>query len=116
MTAICTLPPVVLQTIFGTRALRLGRTTRFIRRQGKLHAEDFARTFCLFLIRGPKASLARLASELSITTLEIADLGFFDTDRFRTHNRRGVWWWTRLPARISVCSVGSDEWVELAAE
>lgn len=233
MKTISTLPPVVLQTIFGTLAIQLGRVTNFIRRQGKLHPEDFARTFCLFLIRTPEASLARLARELGITasaltqrlrqratatflrtllsdaleqltlaqrtrhivpllkrftdvvladcttlalpanlirrfrgcgggakkgdktaackvllrvslstgrstesalgsgrtpdvhmlnklqplpkgTLEIADLGFFDTDRFQTHNQRGVWWLTRLPARISVRPMNSDEWVELA--
>jgi hypothetical protein len=232
MRTISTLPPVVLQTIFGALAIQLGRATQFIRRQGKLTADNFARAFCLFLVRGSKTSLQRLASELRITpsalsqrlqqratarflrtlllgaleqlmlpkrnrtvlpllkrftsvsladcttlglpadlirrfpgcgggakkddrtaackvllqidlatgrstqlafgsgrtpdvhmlnklkplpkgTLEIADLGFFDTDRFRTHNRRGVWWLTRLPARISVREK-DHAWVELA--
>jgi hypothetical protein len=233
MKTISTLPPVVLQTIFGTLAIQLGRLTQFIRRQGRLRAEDFARTFCLYLIRHPKTALARMAKELSISpsalsqrlqqratarflralllgavgqlhlrtqtrtlvpllrrfngvyladcttlalpaclvrrflgcgggtkkgfrnasckvllrinlstgqstqlalgcgrspdvhllarlrsfakgALEITDLGFFDTDRFRAHNRRGVYWLTRLPARISVRATTSDPWVELA--
>jgi len=231
MKSISTLPPVVLQTIFGTLATQLGRLTQFIRRQGKLDPCAFARTFSLFLIRSPKASLQQLASELSITpsalsqrfqqpataeflrqlllrslgelslqkqsstlipllqrfkgvyptdcttiglpdglvrkfpgcgggakkddqtsavkvllqinistgqstqlvietgrtpditmlnklkplppgALEIADLGFFDTERLRAHNLRGVKWLTRLPARISVCEAG--KWKELA--
>jgi hypothetical protein len=233
MKSISTLAPIVLQTIFGTLAIQLARTTRFIRRQGKLRADDFARNFCLFLVRRPRTPLQRLASELGLTcsalsqrlqqrttarflrvlllgaleqlalpkrtrhvlpllnrftgvslvdcttlglpldlvrrfpgcgggakkgartaackvllqidlstgqstqlalgsgrtpdvrlldklkplpkgALEVADLGFFDTDRFRAHNRRGVWWLTRLPARISIRPVGAGEWVELA--
>jgi hypothetical protein len=221
MKSILTLPPVVLQTIFGTLAVQLGRATKFIRRQRKLRADNFAMVFCLFLIRSPKFSLQSLAGELNISesalaqrlqepvtavflrtlllravgqltlqtrtrtvipllkrfksvvlvdgttlalpdalirrfpgcgggtkkddrtaavkvllridlitgqstqlalapgrtadvnmlgtleplaegTLEIADLGFFDTDRFADHNRRDVWWLSRLPARISV--------------
>src|SRR5882762_6286590 len=67
MKTISTLPPLLLQTIFGTLAIQLGRATQFIRRQGKLTADNFARAFCLFLVRGSKTSLQRLAGELGIT-------------------------------------------------
>jgi hypothetical protein len=64
--------------------------------------------------RTPDVRLLGTLKPLPKGALEIADLGFFDTDRFRAHNRRGVWWLTRLPARISVRPVGSGEWMELA--
>jgi hypothetical protein len=233
MKSLCTVAPLVLQTIFGSLATGLGRATGFIRRQRQLRAADFARTFSVYLIRKPTDALGRIAAELGLScsalsqrlqepstarflramllgavdqlvlplrarhgvpllsrftrvsladcttiglprallrrfpgcgggakkgdrtaacevllritlstgqatelavrngrtpdvhmlealdplpegALEIADLGFFDTDRFRTHNRRGVWWLTRLPARVSVRPAGTGAWVELA--
>jgi hypothetical protein len=232
MKSIHTLAPVVLQSIFGTLAKQLGRSTGFIRRQGKLLASDLARTLSLHLIRFPQTSMQQLAIELSISAsalcqrlqqqstvqflrqllvaavqklatsvqskthiailqrfrgvylndcttlglpaslvgcfrgcgggakstdqtaavkvllqielsgaganqlaiaagrtpdvtmlktlkrlpaqaLEISDLGFFDVDRFAIHNRRGVFWLSRLPARISIFHNGL--WQELAA-
>jgi hypothetical protein len=63
--------------------------------------------------RTPDVHLLDKLKPLPEGALEIADLGFFDTDRFRTHNRRGVWWLTRLPARISIRQP-DRAWVELA--
>jgi hypothetical protein len=230
MKSINTLPPVVMQIIFGTLATELGRSSGFILRQGKLYAGDFARIFSVYLIRVPKYSLQQLALELSVTAsalsqrlqdaatvqflrllllaavqylctvkrsrtiipilerfkgvyigdcttiklphnlarhfpgcgggakkedetaavkvllrielstgqstqleldsgrtqdiemlrkltqlpknaLEILDLGFFDSDRFIEHNQRGVFWLSRVPARVSV--LHKDQWLGL---
>jgi DDE family transposase len=58
--------PLVLQALFAA-AEPLARQTRFVVRLRRLHPAAFARAFCLFLVRSPKASLEQLATELGVT-------------------------------------------------
>ena len=58
--------PVVLQALFAA-AEPLARQTGFVERLRRMHPAAFARAFCLFLVRHPKASLEQLATELKIT-------------------------------------------------
>ncbi len=67
MNAIVSRPLSVLQDIFGNAAGRVAREVGFVQRCRKWQPGDFARTFCLFLIRYPKATLQQLADELKIT-------------------------------------------------
>lgn len=66
MDAILSNVPLLLQAIFAA-AEPLARQTHFVQRMRRLDPAAFARTFCLFLIRYPKASLEQLAAELKLT-------------------------------------------------
>jgi hypothetical protein len=66
MKAIVCVPPLVLQTIFAN-LLQLARQTHFVQRLRLLKPDAFARTFCLFLIRYPKATLEQLAEQLHVS-------------------------------------------------
>ena len=66
MDAILGQVPVVLQALFAA-AEPLARQTHFVVRLRRLHPAAFARAFCLFLVRYPKASLEQLAGELRVT-------------------------------------------------
>lgn len=55
--------------------------------------------------------LKRLA-KLPAGALHIGDLGFFDSEYFAELIKQGVYWLTRLPARVSVRT--QDGWQELA--
>ena len=66
MDAIVCVPPLVLQAIFAN-LLQLARETHFVQRLRLLKPDAFARTFCLYLIRYPKATLEQLADQLHIT-------------------------------------------------
>ena len=66
MDAILGQVPAVLQALFAA-AEPLARQTHFVVRLRRLHPAAFARAFCLFLVRYPKASLEQLAGELRIT-------------------------------------------------
>jgi Transposase DDE domain len=72
MDAIVGQVPVVLQALFSA-AEPLARQTGFVVRLRRLHPAAFARTFCLFLIRYPKASLEQLAAELKITAAALCE-------------------------------------------
>lgn len=63
--------------------------------------------------RTPDAHLLRRLADLPAGALHIGDLGFFDGDYFAGLTRRGVYWLTRLPARVSV-RPESAGWQELA--
>src|SRR5262245_24420861 len=71
MKAIVSAPPLVLQALFAS-ALELARATHFIRRLRQLQPDAFARTFSLFLIQHPKASLEQLAEQLHISASALA--------------------------------------------
>lgn len=66
MNAILSTAPALLQALFRL-ADSLARQTSFVQRLRLLQPAAFARTFCLFLIRYPKASLQQLAAQLNIT-------------------------------------------------
>lgn len=66
MDAILCAIPGVLQALFEV-ADALALDTGFVRRRRKLQPAAFARAFCLFLIRYPRASLEQLAARLDIT-------------------------------------------------
>jgi hypothetical protein len=62
--------------------------------------------------RTPDARGQRRLTRLPAGALSVADLGFFDSRWLRACGRRGVFWLTRLPARLSVHT--GDGWQELA--
>ena len=66
MDAILSNVPPLLQALFAA-AGPLARQTHFVERVRRLQPAAFARTFCLFLIRYPKAPLQQLAAELKLT-------------------------------------------------
>jgi hypothetical protein len=63
--------------------------------------------------RTPDVRLQRRLPRLPAGALSVADLGFFDSRAFAAWGRRGVFWLTRLPARLGVRA--GDTWQELAA-
>jgi hypothetical protein len=63
--------------------------------------------------RTPDVHLLRRLAGLPAGALHIADLGFFDSAAFADFSQRGVYWLTRLPARVSV-QPESGRWQELA--
>jgi hypothetical protein len=63
--------------------------------------------------RTPDVHLLRRLADLPAGALHIGDLGFFDSTYFADLTQRGVYWLTRLPARVSVHEEGAD-WQELA--
>lgn len=63
--------------------------------------------------RTPDVHLLRRLAELPAGALHIADLGFFDSAVFADFSKRGVYWLTRLPARVSV-RPPDRPWQELA--
>ena len=76
---------------------------------------DFAQAADVLLgaARTPDVHLARRLADLPAGALHIADLGFFDSAVFADFSERGVYWLTRLPARVSV-RPESGAWQELA--
>jgi hypothetical protein len=66
MSTIVCLPPLVLQAIFADLT-QLARQIGFVQRLRLLKPDAFARTFCLYLIRYPNATLQQLADQLPIT-------------------------------------------------
>lgn len=66
MGAIVCVPPLVLQAIFADLT-QLARQLGFVQRLRLLKPDAFAHTFCLYLIRYPKATLQQLADQLHIT-------------------------------------------------
>jgi hypothetical protein len=63
--------------------------------------------------RTPDVHLARRLPPLPAGALHIGDLGFFDGDYLADLTGRGVYWLTRLPARVGVRPDDGD-WQELA--
>jgi hypothetical protein len=63
--------------------------------------------------RTPDVHLLRRLADLPAGALHIADLGFFDSAVFADFSIRGVYWLTRLPARVSV-RPPDGPWQELA--
>jgi hypothetical protein len=63
--------------------------------------------------RTPDAHLLRRLARLPRGALHIGDLGFFDGRSFAAFLRRGVYWLTRLPARVCV-RPATAAWQELA--
>ena len=63
--------------------------------------------------RTPDVHLLRRLADLPAGALHIADLGFFDSAIVADFSKRGVYWLTRLPARVSV-RPPSGAWQELA--
>jgi DDE family transposase len=61
----------------------------------------------------PDIHLLQQLPELPEGALHIGDLGFFDCDYFAALTRKGIYWLTRLPARIKVREELGD-WQELA--
>ena len=61
----------------------------------------------------PDIRLLQQLPDLPPGALHIGDLGFFDGDYFAGLTRQGIYWLTRLPARIHVRESGGD-WQELA--
>jgi hypothetical protein len=76
---------------------------------------DFAQAAEVLLgaARMPDVHLIRQSADLPAGALHIADLGFFDSARFADFSLRGVYWLTRLPARVSV-RPPDGPWQELA--
>jgi hypothetical protein len=66
MGVIVCVPPLVLQAIFANLT-PLARQVGFVQRLRLLKPDAFAHTFCLYLIRYPKATLQQLADQLHIT-------------------------------------------------
>jgi hypothetical protein len=64
--------------------------------------------------RTPDVRMMQRLARLPAGALHIGDLGFFDGSAFAGLTRQGVYWLTRLPARVSVRPGGGD-WRELAA-
>ena len=58
--------PLLLQALFAV-AEPLARQTGFVQRLRQLQPAAFVRTFCLFLLQRPKASLEQLATELTVS-------------------------------------------------
>jgi hypothetical protein len=77
MDTIVRVPPLVLQAIFANLT-QLARNIGFVQRLRQLQPDAFARTFCLYLIRYPKATLQQLADQLHITASALAQR-FTDT-------------------------------------
>jgi hypothetical protein len=63
--------------------------------------------------RTPDVHLSGRLAGLPAGALHIADLGFFDSAAFADLSRRGVYWLTRLPARVGV-RPEAGSWQELA--
>jgi hypothetical protein len=63
--------------------------------------------------RTPDVHLVRRLAPLPPGALHIGDLGFFDSDYLADLTRQGVYWLTRLPARVGVRPDGGV-WQELA--
>jgi hypothetical protein len=63
--------------------------------------------------RTPDPKLLKRLARLPVGALHIGDLGFFDGSYFQELIEQGVYWLTRLPARVSVRVQGED-WQELA--
>src|SRR5438309_4905312 len=59
--------PGVLQSLFGATADRLARQTGFVERVRRITPGAFAQALSVFLLREPKASLARLAQEVGVS-------------------------------------------------
>jgi hypothetical protein len=62
--------------------------------------------------RKPDIQLLKRLAKLPVGALHIGDLGFFDGAYFAGLIQQGVYWLTRLPARVSVRT--KDGWQELA--
>jgi hypothetical protein len=63
--------------------------------------------------RTPDSHMVRRLARLPRGALHIGDLGFFDSSYFAKLTKRGVFWLTRLPARVSV-RPEQGAWQELA--
>jgi hypothetical protein len=63
--------------------------------------------------RIPDIKLLKRLARLPKGALQIGDLGFFDSGYFKKLIRQGVYWLTRLPARVSV-RAQDGAWQELA--
>lgn len=63
--------------------------------------------------RMPDVHLLKRLARLPKGALQIGDLGFFDSSYFQKLIRHGVYWLTRLPARVSV-RAQEGVWQELA--